>query len=237
MLAMDGISRYSLPYDSASGWPIRRVWAASILVALLLGTFLAARRFGGNLDVALPPFELVTAAIFVLVWAVTARSLVRAIWADWLSAGALLLFAVALSFPGERAIDWLVWLSVLGVFLALQNAVGVFTARHASNVRPHFAAAQADRVFQQLIRSRTMEGHDVVTGTLVAEFEPGARIATVYVGFCPPFERLPHVELESSADATLVQALHNGAQIEVRQPRAAKTALTATIEIYATDAS
>ena len=76
----------------------------------------------------------------------------------------------------------------------------------------------------------------MIQGTLLAEFVPGERSVILYVAFCPPFERLPQVELESSADARLMQTLHNGAQIEVRLPRVAQAAASATVEFYATDA-
>jgi hypothetical protein len=218
MRATDGISRISLACDTTSGWPVRQACAVSILVALVVAAFLAARRFGGALDVALPPRQLAVAAVLVLAWALAARTVVRASWANWLAAGVLLLFAVACSFPGERPVDWLVWLSVLGLYVALQNAVGVLPARRASTSNPHSSASDTDRVLQQLTRSRTAEGHDVVQGSLVAEFASGERTVMLYVGFCPPF------------------ALHNGAQIEVRQSRAAKMASSATVEIYATDA-
>ena len=236
MSATDGISTVSLPYDAASGWPIRRACAASIFIALAIGAFFVARRLSGAMDIALPPLQLSIAAVLVLAWALAVRSVVRARWANWLAAGVLLMFATACSFPGERAIDWIVWLTAFGVFLASPNVVGVLPARYLTRPRQQLSATETDRSLQQLTRLRTADGHHVVQGTLVAEFAAGERVATVYIGFCPPFERLPQVELESSADAKVVQALHNGAQIEVRRPRAAKTATSATIEIYATDA-
>jgi hypothetical protein len=55
---------------------------------------------------------------------------------------------------------------------------------------------------------------------LRAEFAAGERMATLYVGFCPPFERLPRVEAVAisgpPATVKLVQVLHQGTQLEVR---------------------
>jgi hypothetical protein len=233
MRATDGISRMSLPRGAARAWPIEQALSASIILALLLGMFLVARRMGGALEGALPPLQLVTAAVLLLAWALAARAIVRRPWATWVIAGTLLLFAIACSFPCERAVDWLVWLSVFGAFVASQEVVAELPARRSA---PAIEAINTGRMLQQLTRSRTADGQDVIQGSLLAEFAPGERSAILYVAFCPPFERLPQVELESSADARLMQTLHNGVQIEVRLPRVAKTAASATVEIYATDA-
>ena len=73
-------------------------------------------------------------------------------------------------------------------------------------------------------------------GTLLAEFAPGERTTTLYVAFCPPFERLPRVEVESSADVKTVQVLHQGAQFEIRRSGPANSPASASIEFFATDA-
>lgn len=222
--------RAPVAFHAVRDWPVYQALAASIVVALALGIFLAVRRCGGALNVALPPLQLVTTAMLLLAWATTVRAVVRRPLAIWLAAGVLLLFAVACSFPGERAVDWLVWLTVSGVFVASQNVFADAPSRRSS------PAKVTDRVLQQLTRSRTIGGQDVIHGTLLAEFAAGERSVTLYVAFCPPFERLPQIDIESSVDAKLVQSLHNGAQIEVRLPGATKTATFATVEFYASDA-
>jgi hypothetical protein len=148
----------------------------------------------------------------------------------------LLLFAVGCSFPGERVVDLIVWLTVFGAIMASQTVIDEFRASLGTPRKLHASTAETDRVLQQLVRSRTGDGQDVVRGTLLAEFAPGERVATLYVAFCPPYERLPHVEVESPVEARLVQTLHNGVQIEVRLPRAARTATSATVELFAIDA-
>src|SRR5262245_41557374 len=116
MGATEGISRIALQSGAAREWPIRQALAASIFIAIGLGVFLVVRRLSGALDVALAPLYLAAAAVLLLAWALAVRVVVRQLWVAWLIAGALLLFAVACSFPGERAVDWLVWLGVFGVF-------------------------------------------------------------------------------------------------------------------------
>src|SRR5262245_8374935 len=114
MSATEGISRVSLSRGAARAWP-RQALSASIFFAIGLGVFLVARRSGGALEVALPPLQLAAAGVLLLTWALAARAVVRGPWATGFITGSLLLFAVACSFPGERAIDWLVWLTVFGV--------------------------------------------------------------------------------------------------------------------------
>jgi hypothetical protein len=94
-----------------------------------------------------------------------------------------------------------------------------------------------EQLLQQLTRCRTADGSDVIRGTLVAEFAPGQRTATLYVAFCPPFERLPQIEAEIDeadlATIKLTQVLHNGAQLEVRLSRASTLRQAIAIELYA----
>ena len=230
MRATDGLSRVLLSREGVRDWPVRQALAASIAFALLLGAFLAARRFSGALDMVPPPLQLATTSLLLLGWAVVVRAIVPGKLSAWLTAAVLLLFATAFSFPGERAVDWLVWLAVFGVFLVSHSVIADVPRKRS------MPATETDRVLQQLTRSRSATGQAVIQGTLLAEFAPGERSAMLYVAFCPPFERLPQIELESSADARLVQTLHHGAQIEVRLPSAAKSATTASVEMYATDA-
>ena len=74
-------------------------------------------------------------------------------------------------------------------------------------------------------------------GTLAAEFAAGERQTTCYIGFCPPFEAMPCVEVnicdELEADLKLTQVLHNGAQIDARLSEPAEEALAIMIEFYA----
>lgn len=215
---------------SVRGWPVRHAVPASIFVALVLGAFLTGRRLSGSASLPLPAWQLVAAATLLSGWALTVRASSASRLIAWLAATALLLFAVGCSFPGERSLDWLVWLTVMGVYLSSASVIGERPAKRTARPR------DADRLLQQLTRARTSDGHDVAHGVLHAEFAKGERSTMLYVAFCPPFERLPQLELESDVDAKVVQALHHGAQIEVRLPHAAANPTLATVEFFASDA-
>jgi hypothetical protein len=94
-----------------------------------------------------------------------------------------------------------------------------------------------EQILQQVTRLRTAEGNDAVRATVTAEFAPGERQNTVYVGFCPPFELLPEVEAnvadDSEADVKLAQVLHSGAQLEVRLSEPATEPTVVSIELFA----
>jgi hypothetical protein len=95
------------------------------------------------------------------------------------------------------------------------------------------------RVTQEFKRYRESNGLELVRGMLAAEFSPGQRTATVYVGFCPPFESLPVVKAavtgDTRASVKVAQVLHNGVQLEVRLPQAARCSQIAKVEVLAAE--
>jgi len=109
-----------------------------------------------------------------------------------------------------------------------------------SDEQAHGNAAE-EVVLQQLTRVRTRRGNDIIRGTLVAEFPVGERYATLYVAFCPPFERLPVVQTDSADDfdatVKLAQVLHNGAQIEVRLTEPAEEFLRICVDFVAQESA
>jgi hypothetical protein len=122
----------------------------------------------------------------------------------------------------RRIVDWLVWLPAIAGDWWLRWAL--FPAKRSSPpIGARSTSVQDDPVdeqlLQQITRTPTAEGREVIHGTLVAELAAGERSATLYVAFCPPFERLPQVEAEATdcpdASVKLIQALHHGAQLEV----------------------
>lgn len=124
----------------------------------------------------------------------------------------------------------------IGALSVARRALSTFLPRRQ---RPSAAeAAATDTRLQQLTRCRAPDGTHSIHGTLLAEIEPGDRGVTPFVAFCPPFERLPTVEIEAVDDASatvkLAQLLHNGIQIEVRVPEAGDEKQTVTIEMTAT---
>jgi hypothetical protein len=229
----------------------------SIPFIVALALFLAARRMSGAMTAPAAPSLLVVTAIAMLGWMLLVHITIRLptsgradaanifrslpIAASWLS---LILVAFACSFPGNRLLDWLVWLPT---FAAAWLAPRFLVSRRFELLgrpaqvqhSPTAEIATEDRVLQQVTRYRSADGRETVHAQLRAEFSPGQRVKTLYVAFCPPFEQLPHVEAhladEQPANATLTQVLHNGAQIDVRLPRPASAQAPVSVELIATE--
>jgi len=210
-----------------------------------LAAFLLVRRATGALTAPLPPAILLLTAASMLAWAwcvgiagtrcvdceiVFSRPIDR-FMAVWLAPVTLLMVAVACSYPGGRAVDWIVWLPVV-----LAAAAGPKLAerwRRAQNERviparrssPAIVRAEVNQpieesgtLLQQLTRSRSLDGSETISGTVVAEFAQGERTTTLHIAFCPPFEVLPRVEAEIAdgpdASVQVTQVLHHGARLE-----------------------
>jgi hypothetical protein len=231
--ATDGTWRALLDADA------KPALVASIAVAIALGIFLVVRRATGALVEPLSPLPLTTAAILVLAWSMTVRLLLRdSIGLKWATTLAVALFAIACSFPAHRAVDWLIWLPV---FLAYAAAPELLTrkacapeTRSISKAAPHEST-----VLQNLSRSRTTSGEEIIEGTVLAEFAPDERTIALHIAFCPPFERLPHVEAEvlddTEANVKVAQVLHNGTRLEIRRTAPHNTPLAISIALFATD--
>jgi hypothetical protein len=229
MLATDGTWRDA---EAAGGvWhaAVAPALRASVLLLFVVAVFLTARRVSGALDAPLAPLPLALTAGGLVAWAAAVRLRLRDRRTDTLAAAVLLLFAVACSFPGHRAIDWIVWLASLAVF-------GLLPTRRCSQAID--LGTRAEQVLQRLTRSRTAHG-DVIHGLLVAELAPGERVATLHVAFCPPFEQLPRVEATAAdnpeCDVKVAQTLHQGARLEVRLAHISDAARAVTVEILATE--
>lgn len=232
MFATDGTWRLIERGAGARRTPLELALAASVGLLLVVATFLVGRRLGGSFAAPLPAVPLVATAIGLVAWAAAVRSQFQDFRIAWLVALVLALFAIGCSYPGERTIDWLVWLPAV-------LALGLLPARRSLP-----ALVDSDRamglILQQLARSRSADGAETIRGELVAEFAPGDRIAILHVAFCPPFERLPSVAAERASgpgcEVKITQILHQGARLEVRLPRASTSARQATIEFAATSA-
>jgi hypothetical protein len=201
--------------------------------------FLVMRRAAGDIDSPLPLTLLLPTAAILVAWGWIARF--AAIGAPssplsfWLPFLAILLFAVGLSYPGAKLIDWFVWITacaalVFGPRWLRQN-------RHRFATRPR--RRRSNRLIQDLKRYRSVDGHEFVRGTLAAEFPPGQRIETLWVGFCPPFEFLPQVTARATGDSLasvkVAEVLHNGAQLEIRLPHSSDYQQVANIEFVAAE--
>lgn len=100
-------------------------------------------------------------------------------------------------------------------------------------------ATPSEKVLQQFCRFRTPAGAEAIRGTLLAEFSAGQREATLYVAFCPPFQRLPEITVHAADDPSIVvqvvQRLHNGAQFEVRLSEPADEPFAVSVAIFASE--
>jgi hypothetical protein len=135
----------------------------------------------------------------------------------------------------------------LGVCLVVRRLLdGVTTGwsrRHPAKRCPPPASTrdmpQGEHLLQQLQRVRSDSGNEAVRGTLVAEFLAGQREATLYAGFCPAFQRLPHIEAhtadESIAIVKVTQRLHNGAQFDVHLAEPAEEPFALQVEFSAAE--
>jgi hypothetical protein len=230
MLATDGTWREAddARHDEWRALVGPALWA-SVALLLAIAIFLCARRLDGAFSESLAPIPLVVTAGGLLAWAVALRLRLRDRRALWLGAVTLVLFAVGCSAPGGRAVDWVVWLAVLGAYVLLPGRRG----------SPAIGPDNLATVVQQLSRSRTADGCETIRGSLVAEFAARERAAVLHVAFCPSFERLPTVESEiaegPACEVKLAQILHQGARFEARLARASTRPQRVTIEFVATD--
>lgn len=81
-------------------------------------------------------------------------------------------------------------------------------------------AAAAPDVLQQLIRRRTADGGEALSGWLRVPLAANQRTANVHVAFCPPFPRAPQVAVEQldgpAARIKKVQVLPYGARLDLK---------------------
>lgn len=241
MRATDGILRSLMLRASGNDWPARAIVAASIFFAAALGLFMFIRRATGALAAPLAAPQLVATAFVMCLWALAVCGFTPKRISYWTSLCTLLLVAFGCSFPAARLIDWVVWLPAIGCVALLY-----FSPHRPSPASPATRSSMAvsqpntEQILQQTTRYRTADGKDAIRGSLIADFETGARQTTLYVGFCPPFELLPQFETKANCDfeaeVKLVQLLHNGAQLDVRLSEPAEEPLKVSIEFFANEA-
>ncbi len=245
MPATDGTWRSAI---GAGAW--RSLAVGSALLTLGLGMFVLTRRVTGDIASPLPATLLVPTAAILVAWAWLVR-LSRPSIDHWrlpkvgnipessfsvaLPFVTILLFTIAVSYPGTRLVDWGVWIAAYAALLL--GPRWLISSRRSSSAGARKRRGQ--HLTQDIKRYRDVEGHESVRGMLTADFSPGQRTATVYVGFCPPFELLPvvtaHAAGNTLASVKVAQVLHNGAQLEVRLPHAAGSPPVANIEFYAAE--
>ncbi len=98
-------------------------------------------------------------------------------------------------------------------------------------------ASLADEVTQQITRARLEDGGDAVYGVLRANFAAGERLASVHVGFCPPFQSRPRIEASwtEGPESTVkpAQILPYGARFDVQLVSKPTAATSVLVEFHA----
>lgn len=108
---------------------------------------------------------------------------------------------------------------------------------------PTLAAIPRDdeRFLQQQIRRRTAAGGESIRGTVVVSFQTGERLAVAHVGFCPPLQESPTVQLSTAYDemdavVTPGEILPWGIRVECRLEEAAEDPFDIPVDFVATAA-
>jgi hypothetical protein len=207
----------------------------------------AWRRVSGALVSPLSPALLISSGLLAAISALGIRTLWRRssdrkassqgdLILDILLGASLLIFAVALSLPGTNA--WGLggfWLLIAAfeiwawrpradvVVRASRLHLGVMALASRLHIkqprRPHHILP-AKGVTQQLTRSTTAEGGDVLSGWLRLDLAPSQRTGNLHVAFCPPFAGTPEltaVQLDGpEARIKIAQLLPYGARLDVK---------------------
>lgn len=113
-----------------------------------------------------------------------------------------------------------------------------------TSTRPPTLAAfprDDEHFLQQQIRRRTAAGGESVHGTVVVSFQTGERLAVAHVGFCPPFQESPTVQLSTAYDemdavVTPGEVLPWGIRVECRLEEAAEDPFDIPVDFVATTA-
>jgi len=105
------------------------------------------------------------------------------------------------------------------------------------SARPAFQKPPPDDVTQQLTRSRTAEGTELLSGWVRVEMAGGQRSANVHLAFCPPFARTPRIAVEQTEGPQVriktVQLLPYGARFDLKLVALSEEAATVLLEFLA----
>jgi hypothetical protein len=223
--------------------------AGSLMAAALT---LAFRRAAGAFENALPAQWLVVVALLVAATALLARTMwsyrscgARLGWRRCAAHAALsaaaLGIALTLSLPGTSPVGLIVLWTVL-----LAEQVFAWTWL----VRPRLVAPRQDVLalapdavlVQQLIRTRSPDGSERISGHVRVPLVAGQRTAHAHVAFCPPLESVPRIEVdqldgpESRIKAAQVLLLGVRFDVKLAGSHAADTNVLFAFSAYATTA-
>ncbi len=249
-----------MAHPFGSWLPLAAQVTSGILIALAM--VVAVRRMAIGLAAPIAISTTLATAVVLLLLVIAIRRAAAGQLPLWLPTTVLACWAVACSYPGSQVMAWIVWGGAMAIDLLVarrpeasiadgptlhQATAGALSAaddaasREACGLdRQQPADATCDDgevVLQHVVRVRDPNGNEYVHATLRGEFGPGERRTTLYVGFCPPFAVVPQVEAEviegPPGMVKVVQALHNGAQVEVDLDEASLEPAVVTIEVAA----
>ncbi|MBA3483880.1 MAG: hypothetical protein H0T51_18905 [Pirellulales bacterium] len=261
VLAFDDRVRIRAPADSVC-WGV----AGSVGALNAVGLLLLMRRVVGAMTADLPPLHLFTTAIIAGAVVFGGRVIWRGLALSreghgvgskrvlgWGGSTGIVLLALGCSLG--RGVDWLLWLALVGVdqwqlrsFLRSQGTATTARLSSPKSGRGFMGTASAvddeaiaANELQRLVRMRDADGGEAIHGTLRAEFVAGQRQATLHVGFCPPLERAPVVEVETGdgpdAEVKVAQSFAHGARLEVRLASVAEEDCWVIVELSAKTAA
>jgi hypothetical protein len=244
---------------------VRAIVIGGLAATAAIGLLLAARRTVGAFTHELTASSLLATLIVAatvifggrLAWRQSGsirrpRSDAALAWSGTVS---LVLLCAGCAWPTTRSYAWLIGLPLVGAdhysrrkFLTRDENSGVADAAatevHALALRrrePSAPVGDGEVVLQQLIRVRANQGDESIHGTLRTDLETGQRHTTLYVGFCPPLERQPDVDVEQvegpEAALKVAQAFAHGVRIDVRLSEPAEEACSVVVELAARPSS
>jgi hypothetical protein len=213
---------------------------ATVSALAAVAGLLAIRRLAGGLSTPLGWFELTATGVLWGGVSLTCRLLWHKCTAEvgerlepivrWAPLVSGVVLAAAILLPGSS----LVGASLLVALLVGEEMWSCFGLPWSSwSIRPSGSLDEGaithglfdESCDQQLTRRRLPTGEESLEAWLRVRFEAGQRTATAHVGYCPPFERTPHLTVDvmstSPARIKVDQVLPFGARLEVKLAAAA----------------
>ena len=85
------------------------------------------------------------------------------------------------------------------------------------------ATLSDEDITQQLVRSRSADGSEILSGWVRVSLAAGQRTASVHVAFCPPFARTPILTVDQIAGppgrVKTIQLLPYGTRFDLKLPQ------------------
>jgi hypothetical protein len=210
---------------------------AVVALARITGVRLLARH--GNLGLRLAFLALPALAVVAMIWSLTSAAI-----------SVLPLILVLLGVAAEEGTWWTIYLWPRP---ARRSAtVEPETSRLAPEPMPSANELQSltsapiiddpeilpPNLLQQIIRVRTANGGEMISGVLRGDFLSGERNQNLHVAFCPPLAATPELSFEQvdgpSATIKAGQVESFGARLEVRLDAPAKESAQILVEFSAT---